>query len=244
MRDTLLRVKSNRVLTRDIFELVFEYDGEDFEKPGQFINVSVDGLFLRRPFSVCEEGGGELRIIIKQVGMGTKKLREMKAGEEVRVLLGLGNGFDILMRNETQILIGGGVGVPPLYGLAKKMVREGIEPKVILGFNSGEDVFYAGEFRALGLDTEIYTVNGDTGRKGMVTDGIKEECYVYACGPTPMLKALCEHSMVKGGQLSLEERMGCGFGACMGCSIKTKTGWKRVCKDGPVFDMEELLWRI
>lgn len=242
MKDTVLRVISKRELADKVFELCFEYDGNDIVRAGQFVNLKIDGLYLRRPISVCDYGRGYIKVIIKEVGVGTKVLHGLCVGDSVVGLVGLGNGFCVKDIEHESLLIGGGVGVPPLYGLAKKMLSEGKKPKVILGFNGKADVFYEKEFKELGLCVDVYTVLGDYGKQGMVTAGIKNDSYVYACGPIPMLKALWALDKVKGAQLSLEERMGCGFGACMGCSIMTKSGSKRVCKDGPVFEKEELLW--
>lgn len=211
--------------------------------PGQFINILLDGFYLRRPISVYDSGANFVKIIYKVVGKGTQKMSELKRGETLDVLLGLGNGYDILKSGKRPLLIGGGVGVPPLYKLAKKLIKKGCSPWVILGFNTSEEIFCKGEFENLGIKTYVTTADGSEGIRGFVTDAMDMEdySYVYTCGPLPMLKAVYEKSETS-GQFSFEERMGCGFGACMGCSCKTKYGNKRICKDGPVLEKEEIIW--
>jgi dihydroorotate dehydrogenase electron transfer subunit len=210
--------------------------------PGQFINIRLDGLFLRRPISICDWDGQGITIIYKVVGKGTAALGGMEQGQELDVLCGLGNGFDVSRCGERTLVIGGGVGVPPMYGLAKALLRAGKTPVAILGFNKKEEIFYEDKFRALGIETTVTTVDGSYGVKGFVTDALPEEYgYFCACGPLPMLKAVY-NAAATSGLLSFEERMGCGFGACMGCSCRTKYGNKRICKDGPVLEKEEIIW--
>ncbi|MBQ9048354.1 MAG: dihydroorotate dehydrogenase electron transfer subunit [Solobacterium sp.] len=210
--------------------------------PGQFINIRLDGLYLRRPISVCDVQDDVLTIIYKAVGKGTEQMRHMQEGC-LDVLIGLGNGYDLSVSGERVLLLGGGVGVPPLYMLAKKLREEGKHVSVILGFNTKDEVFLEEEFRELGCDVCVTTADGSYGIQGFVTDAMKdiEYTYFYTCGPEPMLKAVYR-STVTEGQFSFEERMGCGFGACMGCTCKTITGYKRICKDGPVLRKEEILW--
>jgi len=218
-------------------------DTAEITASGQFVNIKLDGLYLRRPISVCDCEGDLLTIIYKVVGQGTDLMSKMKAGEKLDVLTGLGNGYNIALSGSNPILLGGGVGVPPMYMLCKKLVAEGKKPSVVLGFNKADEVFYEGEFKALGVDVTVTTVDGSYGVKGYVTDVMKntDYSYFYTCGPEPMLKAVYRASKTE-GQFSFEERMGCGFGACMGCSCKTITGYKRICKDGPVMKKEEILW--
>ena len=217
-------------------------DTSSITAPGQFVNIRLEGHFLRRPISVCDCEGDILTLIYKVVGKGTEQMSEMEKGEKLDLLTGLGNGFDTAKSGDKPLLIGGGVGVPPMYLLAKKLIAEGKKPSVIVGFNKEEEIFFADEFAALGIDVTVATADGSVGVKGFVTDALPEEySYFYTCGPEPMLKALY-HATKTSGQLSFEERMGCGFGACMGCSCKTKYGNKRICKDGPVLEKEEIIW--
>ena len=217
-------------------------DTSSITAPGQFVNIQLEGHFLRRPISVCDCEGDVLTLIYKVVGKGTEQMSMMGKGEKLDLLTGLGNGFDTAKSGDKPLLIGGGVGVPPMYLLAKKLIAEGKKPSVIVGFNKEEEIFFADEFAALGIDVTVATADGSVGVKGFVTDALPEEySYFYTCGPEPMLKALY-HATKTSGQLSFEERMGCGFGACMGCSCKTKYGNKRICKDGPVLEKEEIIW--
>lgn len=219
-------------------------DTSDITAPGQFVNIALEGMFLRRPISVCDCEDGLLTIIYKVVGKGTAALAEMGEGTVLDILTGLGNGYDLTVSGERPLLLGGGVGVPPLYGLAKALVKEGKKPVAILGFNKAEEIFGKEMFEALGVETYIATADGSVGEKGFVTDVIPKiggYSYFYTCGPEPMLKAVY-NATVTSGQCSFEERMGCGFGACMGCSCKTKYGNKRICKDGPVLVKEEIIW--
>lgn len=210
--------------------------------PGQFVNIAIDGLFLRRPLSVCDSAEGRFRIIYKVVGKGTEKMSGMTPGDTLDVLVGLGNGYDVSVSGQSPLLIGGGVGVPPLYGLAKRLIGEGKSVSAILGFNAKDEVFYEGEFRSLGVRVTVATADGSYGVKGYATDAIESGyTYFYACGPEPMLKAVYRKSTTS-GQFSFERRMGCGFGACMGCSCKTVTGNKRICKEGPVIFKEDIIW--
>lgn len=217
-------------------------DTSSITAPGQFVNIQLESHFLRRPISVCDCEGNVLTLIYKVVGKGTEQMSEMEKGEKLDLLTGLGNGFDTAKSGDKPLLIGGGVGVPPMYLLAKRLIAEGKKPSVIVGFNKEEEIFFADEFAALGIDVTVATADGSVGVKGFVTDALPEEySYFYTCGPEPMLKALY-HATKTSGQLSFEERMGCGFGACMGCSCKTKYGNKRICKDGPVLEKEEIIW--
>ena len=242
MRQLLFEIKENRPLTKDIMEMVLAGDTSDITRPGQFVNIKLDGLYLRRPISICDAEEGKLTLIYKVVGKGTEQMRDMTEGT-LDILSSLGNGYDTSISGEKPLLIGGGVGVPPLYMLAKELRKEGKEVSVILGFNTNEEIFYEEEFKALGCKVYVTTVDGSYGIKGFVTDALKETeyTYFYTCGPMPMFKAI-EKTAVTSGQYSFEERMGCGFGACMGCSCKTKYGNKRICKDGPVLEREEIIW--
>ena len=242
MNHVFLTVGDNRPLTENVFRMELSGNTGDITAPGQFINIKLDGLYLRRPISVCDCAGEKLVIIYKAVGKGTEMMSRMKAGEVLDVLTGLGNGYDTSLSGDRPLLLGGGVGVPPLYMLAKKLADEGKKVSVILGFNTAGEVFYEKEFASLGCDVTVTTADGSYGKKGFVTDALPESySYFYTCGPEPMLKAV-HKKCVTSGQLSFEERMGCGFGACMGCSCKTLTGYKRICRDGPVMKKEEILW--
>lgn len=242
MTQSIYRIQYNQQLTADVWEMRLEGDTGAITAPGQFINIRLDGLFLRRPISVCDWDGQGITIIYKVVGKGTAALGGMEQGQELDVLCGLGNGFDVSRCGERTLVIGGGVGVPPMYGLAKALLRAGKTPVAILGFNKKEEIFYEDKFRALGIETTVTTVDGSYGVKGFVTDALPEEYgYFCACGPLPMLKAVY-NAAATSGLLSFEERMGCGFGACMGCSCRTKYGNKRICKDGPVLEKEEIIW--
>ena len=243
MRQTIYTILENRALTDSVFRLLLAGDTSAITAPGQFVNIALDGLYLRRPISVCDAEEDRLTLIYKVVGKGTAQMAAMDPGETLDILAGLGNGYDLSVAGDKPLLLGGGAGVPPLYLLAKKLIAQGKQVTVCLGFNSAEEIFYEDEFRALGADVRVATVDGSHGEKGFVTDILPKTCtHYYACGPEPMLKAV--YRTVPGsGQLSFEERMGCGFGACMGCSCKTITGYKRICKDGPVLRKEEILWK-
>lgn len=242
MKDVNLKVISNNKIAKNTYECVLEGDISDITAPGQFVNIKLDGLYLRRPISVCDCEGDELTLIYKVVGKGTEQMKNMKNGK-LDVLTGLGNGYDISVSGDAPLLIGGGVGVPPLYMLAKKLISQGKKVTVILGFNTKGEIFYENEFKSLGADVYVTTVDGSYGVKGFVTNAMENigYSYFYTCGPEPMLKAIYRASNTS-GQFSFEERMGCGFGACMGCSCKTVTGYKRICKDGPVMRREEIIW--
>lgn len=235
-------ILSNEPLTKDVYKMIICGDTEYITAPGQFINILIEGKFLRRPISVCDYDDESITIIYKIVGEGTKQLSEMTDGEVLDVLTGLGNGYDI-SKSKKPLLIGGGVGVPPMYNLAKTLIADGQMPVVVLGFNTKDEVFYENEFIALGCKTLVTTVDGSYGIKGFVTDAMSDVDYdyFYTCGPLPMFKAVYNATETS-GQFSFEERMGCGFGACMGCSCKTKYGNKRICKDGPVLVKEEIIW--
>mgnify|MGYP000868478600 FL=1 len=236
------KILSNEPLTKDVYKMVLEGDTEYITAPGQFINIALDGKYLRRPISVCDYDEDCITIIYKVVGEGTEQMSALKIGTVLDVLTGLGNGYDI-SKSTKPLLIGGGVGVPPMYNLAKTLIANGQVPTVILGFNTVDEVFYEHEFKALGCDVFVTTADGSYGIKGFVTDALAgiDFDYFYTCGPLPMFKAIY-NAVDKDGQFSFEERMGCGFGACMGCSCKTKYGNKRICKDGPVLEKEEIIW--
>ena len=243
MKQSIFEIKENVALTDTVFRMTLLGDTSDITAPGQFVNIKLDGFFLRRPISVCDSTEGVLTIIYKVVGGGTEKMSEMRAGDKLDILTGLGNGYDTSLSGERPLLIGGGVGVPPLYMLAKKLIGEGKGVSVILGFNKKDEIFAEEDFKALGAEVRVVTVDGSYGTRGFVTDAMADIDYThfYTCGPEPMLKAVWRASKTS-GQMSFEERMGCGFGACMGCSCKTLTGNKRICKEGPVMMKEEILW--
>ena len=242
MKQSIFTIISNEALTRDVYKMILSGDTSHVTNCGQFVNIQLDGLFLRRPISVCDYDAETLTIIYKVVGKGTEAMSGMKPGEKLDILTGLGNGYDISLSGENPVLLGGGVGVPPMYNLAKKLVNQGKKVSVILGFNTQSEIFYENEFKALGCDVTVTTVDGSYGVKGFVTDALPASySYFYTCGPEPMLKAVYKATSTS-GQMSFEERMGCGFGACMGCSCKTLTGYKRICKEGPVMKKEEILW--
>jgi dihydroorotate dehydrogenase electron transfer subunit len=242
VKDTKFTLVENKCIAKNTYLWVLEGDISDITAPGQFVNIKLDGFYLRRPISVCDAEDGKLTIIFKVVGDGTEKMAEAAPGSKFLVLTGLGNGYDTSVSGDKPLLIGGGAGVPPMYMLAKKLIKEGKKPTVILGFNTAEEIFFAEEFAAIGCEVRIATADGSVGVKGFVTDAMDlEYTYFYTCGPEPMLKAIYSKSETS-GQLSFEERMGCGFGACMGCSCKTKYGNKRICRDGPVLVKEEIIW--
>ena len=243
MKDTIFKVVSNRLIAKNTYECVMEGDTSDITASGQFVNIKLDGFYLRRPISVADVEGDRLTIIYKVVGAGTEKMAEMTGGEELLVLTGLGNGYDLSVSGDYPLLIGGGAGVPPMYYLCRKLVAEGKHPTVIMGFGSSSEVFYKSEFLALGVKVYVTTVDGSEGIQGFVTNAMDkvDYTYFYTCGPEPMLKAVYDKSITS-GQFSFEERMGCGFGACMGCTCETKYGKKRICRDGPVLVKEEIIW--
>ena len=242
MKQSIFEILENKALTKDVFKMVLSGDTSDITASGQFVNIQLEGLYLRRPISVCDWDDQTLTIVYKVVGKGTEQMSKMGPGVKLDVLTGLGNGYDLTKAGDKPVLLGGGVGVPPMYGCAKKLVELGIKPTVILGFNVKDEIFYEEEFKALGCETIVTTVDGSYGVKGFVTNALPENyTHFYTCGPEPMLKAVYK-ATVTDGQFSFEERMGCGFGACMGCSCKTLTGYKRICKDGPVMMKEEILW--
>ena len=243
MKQSIFTIKENIALTTNVYKMTLVGDTSDITNCGQFVNILLDGLYLRRPISVCDCEGDTLTLVYKVVGKGTEQMSGMVSGECLDILTGLGNGYDLSKSGDAPLLLGGGVGVPPMYMLCKKLIAEGKRVSVILGFNKADEVFYEDEFRALGADVTVCTADGSYGTKGFVTAPMEEMdySYFYTCGPEPMLKAIYKTAKTS-GQFSFEERMGCGFGACMGCSCKTVTGYKRICKDGPVLEKEEILW--
>ena len=243
MKQSIFEVKANTKIAENTYKMVLGGDCSGITASGQFVNIKLDGFFLRRPISVCDYNDNELTLIYKVVGKGTEYMAKLGAGEKLDILTGLGNGYDLSKSGNEPVLIGGGAGVPPMYNLCRKLVAEGKKPHVILGFNKENEVFFENEFKALGAEVTVTTADGSYGMKGFVTDALKnmKYTYIYSCGPEPMLKAIYNTAETS-GQLSFEERMGCGFGACMGCSCATKYGNKRICKDGPVLEMEEIIW--
>lgn len=240
-KESIYKIVLNEKIAKDVYKMILQGDTQYITAPGQFINIRLSGKYLRRPISVCDCTDDAITIIYKVVGKGTEQMSDMKVGEELDVLTGLGNGYDIT-KSTKPLLIGGGVGVPPMYLLAKRLIDDGQRPVVVIGFNTRDEVFYEQEFKALGCEVRVTTVDGSYGIKGFVTDAFPDDYdYFYTCGPMPMFKAI-ENKAKTSGQYSFEERMGCGFGACMGCSCKTKYGSKRICKDGPVLEREEIIW--
>ena len=244
MKQCLFEIVSNRRLAPNVFEMVLRGDCSAVAAPGQFVNLRLDGFYLRRPISVCNVDGDALTLIYKVVGRGTEAMSRMQPGEKLDALVGLGNGYSLDECGDRPMLIGGGAGVPPMYLLARRLLTRGADVTVVLGFNAREEIFYEEEFRALGAKVVVATADGSYGVRGFVTDAMKQlpaPSAVCACGPEPMLKAVYNAADVP-GQFSFESRMGCGFGACMGCTCKTKYGAKRICKDGPVLRREEIVW--
>lgn len=245
MKQGLFSITQNEKIAQSVYKMRLSGDTSAIKKAGQFVNIKLDGFFLRRPISVCDYTAEELLIIYKVVGKGTEKMSAMEKGEQLDILTGLGNGYDLTVKTERPVLIGGGVGVPPLYKLAKELKNQGKRVSVILGFNSENEIFFEDEFKEIADRVLICTADGSYGIKGFVTDAVKDIDfdYFFTCGPEPMFKAL-ESTIDKNisGQLSFEQRMGCGFGACMGCSCKTLTGNKRICREGPVLFREEIIW--
>ena len=242
MKQGLFEITENRKIAKNTYLMRLSGDTSEIVRPGQFVNIRLDGKYLRRPISVCDRDDGMLTLIYKAVGSGTLMMSEMTPGKTFDLLTGLGNGYDTGKSGENPLLIGGGAGVPPLYLLCRNLIAQGKHPTVIMGFGSADEIFFEPEFFSLGADVIVTTADGSRGTKGFVTDAIKDGySYVYTCGPEPMLRAV--YSAVNtGGQFSFEERMGCGFGACMGCSCRTKYGYKRICRDGPVREKEEIIW--
>lgn len=242
MKDTVFKIIENNRIAKNVYRMCLEGDVSAIKNPGEFINIRLEGFYLRRPISVYDVSDTTVSIIYKVVGKGTEAMSRMAVGEELQILTGLGNGYDLSLSGDKPLLIGGGVGVPPMYLLAKRLLAQGKVVRVILGFNTEDEVFGEEEFKAIGCSVTVTTVDGSRGVKGFVTDALPENyTYFYTCGPEPMLKAVYNATDTS-GQFSFEERMGCGFGACMGCSCKTITGYKRICKDGPVLKKEEILW--
>lgn len=240
MKDIKYTILSNEALTRDVYRMVLEGDTSECIRPGQFIEIRIPGRYLRRPISICDYEEGKLTIIYKVVGEGTMDMSTWKAGQSLEALCALGNGYDVAAAPDQPVVTGGGVGVPPMYALTKALLAAGKHPRVALGFNTKDEIFYEEEFKALGVPVSVTTVDGSYGTRGFVTSVLENADYAFCCGPEPMLKAV--HQSVHGGQFSFETRMGCGFGACMGCSRKMKSGYKRICKDGPIFPWEDIQW--
>ena len=243
MRHSIFEIVSNRNLAPGVYEMVLRGLSTEDCTPGRFVQLKLDSFYLRRPISVCDAEDGKLTLVFKTVGRGTGAMAQYESGKRIDVLTGLGNGYNLDRSGERPLLIGGGAGVPPMYLLARRLIEQGKKPAVILGFNKAEEIFYADRFRALGIETIIATADGSVGVKGFVTDAMEglDYTYTYACGPEPMLKAVYNRAATS-GEYSFEERMGCGFGACMGCSCETKYGSIRICKDGPVLTKEEIVW--
>ena len=244
MKQGIFTITENIALTKDMFKVVLAGDTSAITAPGQFVNIRLDGFYLRRPISVCDTEEGKLTLLYKVVGHGTAAMAKMQPGQTMDILSGLGNGFDIDKSGARPLLIGGGAGVPPMYNLARRLIAQGKDVTVIMGFNTASEVYYKDEFQALGAKVLVCTADGSMGVKGFVTAAMPEAgdfTYTYSCGPLPMLKAVYGASD-KDGEYSFEERMGCGFGACMGCSCKTKYGNKRICREGPVLVKEEIIW--
>ncbi len=243
MTEGIYTIVKNQKIARSVYRLVLLGDTAALSAPGQFVNVKVEGLYLRRPLSVCDYNDATITLIYKVVGKGTEKMAAMRVGERLHLLVGLGNGFSTEKSGDRPLLIGGGVGVPPLYRLCRELLREGKHPAVILGFNTAEEVFLEQEFQALCVPVTVVTADGSRGARGFVTDQLAGRAYTYfyTCGPEAMFRAM-DKLMTTSGQYSFEERMGCGFGACMGCSCKTKYGSKRICREGPVLEREEIIW--
>ena len=243
MKQGIYTVTENTNIAPNVFRMTLKGDTAAISASGQFINIKLDGLFLRRPISVYDYTQESITIIYKVVGEGTEAMSKLACGASLDVLVGLGNGYDTSKSGHRPLLIGGGVGIPPLYNLCKKLIAEGKKPSVILGFNTKNEIFALDEFTSLGADVFVTTADGSFGIKGFVTSAMPdiEYTYFFTCGPIPMLKAVYNASKTS-GQFSFEERMGCGFGACMGCSCKTKYGNKRICRDGPVLVKEEIIW--
>ena len=240
MKQTIFTIQSNEQIAKNVYRMLLAGDTTGI-LPGQFVNIRIAGQFLRRPISVCNITDGLLTIIYKVVGVGTEAMSQLPIGTQLDILTILGNGYDLSKAGDQPLLVGGGVGVPPMYMLARQLREMGKEVKVILGFNTQDEVFYEDEFRALGCDVTVTTVDGSHGVKGFVTNAVDgQQSYYYTCGPLPMIKALLQ-ALGTNGEVSMEERMGCGFGACMGCTIQTSIGPKRICKEGPVFPAEVLI---
>ena len=244
MKQSIFQILSNTALTDSVYKMVLSGDTSHITAAGQFVNIQLEGMFLRRPISVCDYDDETLTIVYKVVGKGTEAMCKGVPGQMLDILTGLGNGYDLSLSGQKPVLLGGGVGVPPMYNLAKKLLAQGKEVTVILGFNTQSEIFYEDEFQALGCKVIVATADGSYGIKGFATTPLNDidYTYFYTCGPEPMLKAVYKATNTS-GQMSFEERMGCGFGACMGCSCKTLTGYKRICKDGPVMQKEEILWQ-
>ena len=242
MKNCIFTILTNEKLTSNVYKMTLKGDTDGI-RCGQFVNIKIDGLYLRRPISVCDCHEDTLTLIYKVVGRGTEIMGDKKAGDTLDLLTGLGNGYDLSVSGDKPLLIGGGVGVPPMYMLCRQLIEAGKSVQVILGFNTASEVFYRSEFEALGASVTVTTVDGSEGIRGFVTDAMQnmDYSYFYTCGPEPMLKAIYRSSLTD-GQFSFEERMGCGFGACMGCSCKTVTGYKRICKEGPVLTKEDIIW--
>lgn len=243
MTNTIYKILENERIAKGTYRMILGGDTSGVKNSGQFVNIKLEGFYLRRPISVCDYDKSTLTLIYKTVGNGTEFMATLPVGSELDILVGLGNGFDLSKSGETPLLVGGGVGAPPMYNLCKRLIESGRKPTVLLGFRTAEEAFYEKEFADLGADVIVVTEDGSMGEKGMVTDVIPglDYSYFYVCGPMAMLKAM-SGIMKTSGEYSFEQRMGCGFGACMGCSCKTKNGFKRICREGPVLSSEEIIW--
>ena len=242
-KKAIYTLRSNERLTPAVWRMTLEGDTQWITAPGQFVNVELDGCYLRRPISVCDWDERTITLIYKVVGEGTALMAGLRPGARLDLLTGLGNGFDITRCGERPLLIGGGVGLPPMVGLCRCLMQAGKHPTVLAGFNTADEVFLREDVEKLGAPFVLATMDGSAGIKGLVTDALPEIDFtdICACGPLPMLKAIM-NADGHPAQLSFEERMGCGFGACMGCTVKVKGGYKRICKDGPVLVREEVIW--
>ena len=242
MQKKRFQIAENSLIALKTYKLVLV---GDCAVEGEFVHIAIPGFYLRRPLSICDLEDGRMAIVYKVVGKGTRVLSERQSGETLEVLTGLGKGFDPDACREEALLVGGGLGVPPLLLLAKRLKAQGKKVTAVLGFNTAEERILVPEFESVCDTVAVSTVDGSVGVKGFVTDAIKAlqpsfDCF-YTCGPMVMMKVVCQ-TLEGPGECSLEERMGCGAGFCYGCSIQTKNGPRRVCKDGPVFKKEELIW--
>lgn len=242
MKSEKFKILENKQIAKDVYKLVLEGNTSEITKPGQFVNIAISEFYLRRPISICDFEKNSLTLIYKVVGKGTYALSKKYTNHYLDILIPLGNGFDVEKTTMYPVLIGGGVGVPPLVNLAKQLIKKVDKVQVIIGFNKKEEIFGEDMFKNIGISPIVTTVDGSYGIKGLVSDALKDikADYIYSCGPEPMLKALSSFDI--DGQFSFEARMACGFGGCMACSCKTKYANKRICKEGPVLFKEEIIW--